>query len=324
MHKTVRTLLVATSILAFAAPAAAQDTAAQKEANTHFQRAIGLYGESDYRAALVEFKRAYELAPHVTLLYNLGQTQYQLQNYAEALSNFERFLAEGGTAHKSEVENAVAVLKARVGKLDIAAPAGAEITVDDEPAGKAPLAKPVAVSVGRRRVTATKPGETPVTRFVEVAAGETVGVNLQAGAPVDGAKAAPIPNRPETKPDVAPPAEDKPASRTPWIVGGWSLTAALAGTAVATGIVSLSKASALTDARNKVPATKDDLDARASSVKTFALMTDIFAAGAIVVGGVSLYLTLTKPSSSTTKAVAPARTTRISWAGSRFVLEGTF
>src|SRR4051812_31637230 len=83
-------LTAVVSIVSVAPSAHAQETAAQKEAGTHFQRAVQLYSEADYRAALVEFKRAYELAPHVTVLYNLGQTHYQLQNYAEALNTFER------------------------------------------------------------------------------------------------------------------------------------------------------------------------------------------------------------------------------------------
>src|SRR3954469_12191733 len=153
LRRFAGTLLILGSVSA-SSTLYAQD--AQREANVHFQRAVQLYSEADYRAALVEFKRAYELAPNVTVLYNLGETYYQLQNYAEALTTFERFLAEGGTAHKQEVENAVTVLKTRVGKLDITTSSpGWEISVDDEVVGKTPLAKPVAVSIGRRRLGAT-------------------------------------------------------------------------------------------------------------------------------------------------------------------------
>jgi len=124
--RALRPVLLALGIFIFAQTSAttahAQDANVQKEAGVHFQRAVQLYSEADYRAALVEFKRAYELAPNVTVLYNLGETYYQLQQYAEALTTFERFLAEGGTQHKQEVENAVSVLKTRVGKLDITTP----------------------------------------------------------------------------------------------------------------------------------------------------------------------------------------------------------
>src|ERR1043165_5818761 len=63
-----------------------------KEAGKHFQRGVTLYNEADYRAALVEFKRAYEIAPNSAVLYNIGQTYYQLQNYAAALVALGRYL----------------------------------------------------------------------------------------------------------------------------------------------------------------------------------------------------------------------------------------
>lgn len=309
--RVLRSVLLALGILFFstaATTAHAQDANSQKEAGVHFQRAVQLYSEADYRAALVEFKRAYELAPNVTVLYNLGETYYQLQQYAEALTTFERFLGEGGTQHKQEVENAVSVLKTRVGKLDITTPSpGWEISVDDEVVGKTPLAKPIAVSIGRRRLGATKPGETPVTRLVEVAAGETAAINLAgiggAAKPADG-----------TDPQAPPAGSDRGGNGL--LIAGWVGTGALAAGAVVTGILATSKSSSLKDARATFPADKADLDSKASSVKTLALVTDILGASAIVLGGVTLYFTLTKPSSTTTA--------RLGTSGSRLLLEGTF
>src|SRR5580704_5653549 len=73
-----------------------------KQAADHFDRGVAMYGEADYRAALVEFKKAYEIAPNAAVLYNLGQTYYQLQNYAEALSAFEQYIALGGGHHRDQ------------------------------------------------------------------------------------------------------------------------------------------------------------------------------------------------------------------------------
>src|SRR5438046_1076480 len=70
--------------------------AAVNDAAKHFQRGVTMYTEADYRAALVEFRRAYEIAPNATVLYNIAQTYYQLQDYAGALVTFERYLAEAG------------------------------------------------------------------------------------------------------------------------------------------------------------------------------------------------------------------------------------
>jgi hypothetical protein len=54
-------------------PSPSQD--AVKDAEAHFHRNVDLYKDSDYGGALVEFQRAYDLAPNYRVLFNLGQTQ---------------------------------------------------------------------------------------------------------------------------------------------------------------------------------------------------------------------------------------------------------
>ena len=79
-------LLVTVALLAATGDARAEDgaLASQHDAAKHFERAVVLYGESDYQGALVEFKRAYAIAPNPTVLYNIGEAQFQLQDYAGA------------------------------------------------------------------------------------------------------------------------------------------------------------------------------------------------------------------------------------------------
>jgi tetratricopeptide (TPR) repeat protein len=108
----------------------------------HFDRGVTLYGETDYPGALVEFKRAYALSPNSAVLYNIGEAQYQIQDYASALVTFTRYLVEvpPGGPHRGEVENNVEVLRTRVGHLTIVTVApGADVSVDDRPAGKTPF-----------------------------------------------------------------------------------------------------------------------------------------------------------------------------------------
>src|SRR5262249_38985743 len=75
-------------------PPAATDKA--NEASQHFKSGVAFYKDKDFPAALVEFKRAYELLPNYSVLYNLGQTARELKDYAAALTAFERYLREGG------------------------------------------------------------------------------------------------------------------------------------------------------------------------------------------------------------------------------------
>lgn len=296
----------------FAGVVSAQPTEAeQKEANTHFQRAVQLYSEADYRAALVEFKRAYEIAPHPSVLYNIGEAYYQLQNYAEALNTFEKFIADGGTNHKAEVENTISILKTRVGKVDISTPSpGWDIAIDDEQIGKTPLPKPVAVSIGKRKVTASKAGETSQTKFVEVAAGDTKPLVFDASAPAGTTK---------VDTTTGPVVEQKKSSL---YMIGWITTGVLAAGAVTTGIIAGVEAGKLSTARNAFPGNKSDIDSKASTTTAFAVTADVLGIAAIVVGGIDLYFTLTRPKS----APATGATTGIRFGGEpgKFTFGGSF
>jgi tetratricopeptide (TPR) repeat protein len=252
-----------------------------KDAGKHFQRGVSLYNEADYRAALVEFRRAYEIAPNAAVLYNIGQTYYQLQNYAAALTTLQRYLTEAGAQapHRREVEQTLDTLQSRVGKITISANlADAEITVDDELVGKSPLGEPQLVSIGRRKVTASHAGVPAQSKLVDVAAGDTVQIAFtfaDPGAAV--ATAAPL-----TRPAEPAQPEAAPKSRIPTI--GWVATGVLAGGAITSGIFAFRAAKELKDARNTFPSDKDDLDKKSSRVTLFAVGADVLAVAAIVTG----------------------------------------
>jgi hypothetical protein len=261
-----------------------------KEAARHFHRGVALYSETDYRGALTEFRRAYEIAPNASVLYNVGETYYQLQNYAAALSVFERYLTEAGTTapHRREVEQTMDTLRARVGKVRVLTNAdGCEITVDDELVGKTPFEAPVTVSVGRRKITAMAPGRSPDTRFVEVAAGDTVDVALSLmslGAP--GA-----PGAPARGPAVA---AEGTAGGVDLVKAGWIATGALAAGTVAAGVWAYVASRQLQDARHTFPTTRGELDARASRATTLSVVADVLGAATVVAGAITVKLTLSR------------------------------
>ncbi|HEY0250648.1 MAG TPA: tetratricopeptide repeat protein, partial [Kofleriaceae bacterium] len=230
--------------------------------------------------ALVEFRRAYELAPNASVLYNLGQTYYQLQNYASALDSFDRYLAESGDSpsHKTEVEGAIKVLKTRVGKLAVTTNLPqSEVTVDDELVGKTPIAAAVSVSVGRRKITALHEGRTPEIRYVDVAAGETS--KLAIDFPDNITRANNQPGQPEAR-DYARPL--------------WFTTGVIGAGAITFGVLGFFESRSLQDTRDSFPASQSEIDSKSSRVTTFAAIADIAGAVAIITGGVALYFTLSK------------------------------
>jgi hypothetical protein len=256
---------------------AAPASAAPKEASERFSRGVALYNETDYRAALVEFKRAYELAPNPSVLYNIGQTYFQLQNYAAALTTFERYLAESGpgAAHRAEVAQSVETLRTRVGKLVVKTNRpDIEITIDDEPVGRTPLDRPLLVSIGRRKIVATLDGQPAQSRSVEIVAGETASLSLSftdagASAGSDRPRKPPGPGR---------------------IYVGWTATGVLAAGALTMGTLAFLASRDLDDLKGSFPTSPEALDDKASRVTTFSIAADVLGVAAIAAGGVTLYM----------------------------------
>lgn len=267
------------------------------EAGKHFQRGVTMYNEADYRAALVEFQRAYEIAPNPAVLYNIGQTYYQLQNYAAALVALGRYLTEAGATapHRSEVEQTIDTLQSRVGKIAVATSLpGCDITVDDEPVGKTPLDQPVLVSIGRRKITALQGGRPVATQFVDVAAGDTVKLTL----PVGEAVAA----RPPPPPPSPPPSKPGRSALTTW----WYITGGLGAIALGTGAAAFFESRSLQNARDRFPVTRGELNSKGNWVTGLSLAADIAGVATLVAGGVTLKLTLSRSGSHEAHvAIAP-------------------
>jgi hypothetical protein len=297
-----------TAAMAVSADATAQDAdGSTHEAGKHFQRGVGLYGEADYRSALVEFKRAYALAPNAAVLYNVGETEFQLQDYAGALTTFRHYLAEAspGEPHRGEVENNVEVLRSRVGHISVTTvPSGADITVDEQPAGRTPLEESILVGIGHRKIVAAMPGRQPVTRYVDVAADDNASVTLPLGAPEGGGAATGVAK------DTTAPSKAGPTLR----IVGWVSTGILAGGAVAFGLLAEKAGNDLRDARNTFPTTGATLTHDASVTTTYSILADSLSAAAIVLGGITLYSTLSASSSPSSSPV------RGSTGGTRVVL----
>ncbi len=290
------------NVCARSAVAVQRNDEAVREAGRHFQRGVTLYGETDYRGALVEFKRAYELAPNAAVLYNIGETEYQLRDYASALTTFERYLSDAAPSdsHRTEVEANVRELKSRVGRLTITTvPRGADVSIDDRTLGKS-FENPVVVGVGHLKITATMIGRAPVTQYIDVAAEDDVSVLLQ--LPVAGAA-----NAKTADPGavVAPGAAlTEPAapssSRSTLRLAGWIATGALAAGAVTFGVLSLRESCDLKTARNSFGdngsasdqyATRKakELNDLSSRTRTYAIVADSLGAAAVVVGAITLF-----------------------------------
>jgi hypothetical protein len=158
------------------------------EASRHFTLGVKLYAESKFDEALVEFQRAYELAPHPSVLYNIAASHRELSHYAEAIRFYEQFLAEGkGVANPKLLTRAgdeLKELRSRIGRVIVdVTPAGVMVSVDDRELGATPLAGPVILAPGRHTFTLRAPSGQVERRIVPIASGDTATVALDMSRP---------------------------------------------------------------------------------------------------------------------------------------------
>jgi hypothetical protein len=277
--------------IALLAPAAvrADDRSHANDASAHFERGTTYYGEGDYAAAVVEFRKAYDLAPAWQVLFNLGQSYFQLRDYANALLTLRRFASEGGDRIPKEdrttLDNELPDLANRVGRVVVQSnERGASVLVDDQPSGNLPLAEPLWVSAGLRKITVVAEGHAPLQRNIAVTGGDTLTVQL------DFSEGATAPIEAVTTPRELPEhrgALDHTAAYVTWAVAGAGLAAG-----GVFGVLTMSDKSKLDQScsasRACPPSSQGQIDAlqRDGLVSTVSFV----AGGVLAAAGLGLYL----------------------------------
>jgi hypothetical protein len=248
-----------------------EEMSERQRASTRFRRGVDFYNNGDYRAALIEFQRAYEIAPNYRVLFNLGQASFQLHDYVEAKAFFERYLAEGGAEisedRRTEVQLELTTLSQYIATVDVTVNVdGAEIAVDGQVAGQSPLDDPLVLSTGRREVIVSLEGYAPVTRVIDVAGGETASLEIELLSLTEKA--------------------------TKLSTGFWISAIAVGAVAIATittGVLAFQANSNLEDQLNTFPNSAENIAAARSDVQNLSLATDILL-GVLGVGLITTVL----------------------------------
>lgn len=285
----------------------------REEAKQRYLQGVDLFEEGDYQNALIAFKKSYELVPNFNVLYNIGQTYFQLQDYANALRTLSQYLEDGGkripASRRGEVEGDVEKLKSRVATVTIKVNVqGADVLVDDVKIGQSPLPGPVTVSAGRRRFDATKPGFRATPKVEEIAGQESKEISLEL--------------QPSTTVIREPDGEGKgEGPRIVFVPGGgapeepgpplapiimWSVTGALGIGAGVFGGLALAKDSDLATLKQEPGHSTTELDDAASSTRTMAIVSDVFLGTTVVAAGLATYFTIDAVLSSPEPAAKPA------------------
>ena len=263
----------ATALLGFLllvpAPAFAQDDVTLSMARERFKEGVAYFDKKDFAKARVAFLQAYALKKHPAVLLNLAQSELRSGHEADAAKHFAQYLREHKDATDAErqgAETGLTAAKALVAEVTLSVDTnGAEVYVDGDLEGQAPLPGSVYLAPGAHEIQARKEGKS-ATSSVNAAAGQSSSVSLKLTAP-SSQQPAGAAAEPGVEGSSEPPVDEQPSHRQaffPWLVSkpGAMIGVGLAGVGlIGGGAFALGSKSAY-DAADSVAAGIEDVAVR--------------------------------------------------------------
>lgn len=232
-----------------AGPALAQPSAGDRpdaaskgalaQARAHFRAASEHYRAGRFREALRGFELAERLMPGPELWFNIARTHEQLGEIEDAITSYERYVqARADAADVGAVRARIAALKsslvarpaqqAQHTALRVDAEPGAEIKLDGEPLGTAPIDRIVWIEPGKHLLEAELKGHARFRAELDAPAGSMV-----AGS-IDLVQYSAVAAKAERHRDGSQRAGAGAASLPTWIAGGASIASAIVSAAART------------------------------------------------------------------------------------------
>jgi len=181
--KSPREILLA-GALALAALSHSPSAVAQtNEARVAFQSGVQAYAAQHYAEALESFRTAYRIRPHPSVLVNIANCYVALNRPQDAISTFERFLNDPTVSptpqQRTEIETALAEARSHLATINVLVfPPGADVYLDGDLVGTAPLRRPLQTGPGPHVIEARQPGGGTVQHQARVDGGGTVTLTL--------------------------------------------------------------------------------------------------------------------------------------------------
>jgi len=155
-------------------------------ARQRFQEGVRLYDQGKYEEARAAFLQAYALKKHPAVLLNLAQSELRSNHPVEAARHFSEFLRDNPSAEAAErkaAQDGLTAARTQTGQIDVKVDVdGADVFVDGELVGRSPLAAPIDVAPGTRKVEARFPGHPTQTLDVSAQVGQVAPASLTMGA----------------------------------------------------------------------------------------------------------------------------------------------
>jgi tetratricopeptide (TPR) repeat protein len=271
-------------------------------ARAHFFRGVKYYEGGDFRWALLEFQRSYELSGNYRILYNLGRVNEELNTYADATRAFEEYLRLGGddidAQRRDQVVHELETLRPKLASVTITVSVeGAEVVVDNRSIGRSPLGTAILLDGGEHFVVVRRPGYAQEEKRVVVAAGDAIDEAFtlrrqrseRGGAvPATAGPRAAATSAPRSPPRGAASRRDglSFAAKAFWVGTG-----ALALGAATTGVLAYMQAKDLARLRDSPDSTRPDRDAVAHKARILAITSDVLTGATALAGVTALYFT---------------------------------
>jgi hypothetical protein len=203
----------------------AQDDVTLTMARERFKEGVAYFDKKDFAKARVAFLQAYALKKHPAVLLNLAQSELRSGHEADAAKHFAQYLREHKDATEAERQGAdtgLTAAKALVAEVALDVDTnGAEVYVDGDLEGQAPLPGAVYLTPGAHEIQARNDGKT-VSGPVNATAGQSTSLRLSL-ARAAATPAAPAATGAEAPPPEAagePPLQEPTTSRQgffPWL-----------------------------------------------------------------------------------------------------------
>ena len=318
--------LVMLAGIAVAAPARAQssnDAAAQKL----FDEGRTLMSASRYGEACAKFEASEKMSPAGGTLFNLGDCYEKAGKPASAWARYNEAADRAAALGRSDAEKfardrasalagSLAFIKIEVDP-SLKSVAGVGIAIDEAPLASAGWDTLIPADPGDHEIRATAPGKKPWSGHVTVAGAASTSV-VRIDALEDEPISPPPPAHPQR--DVTPVDASRGSTQRMTGLGVGALGIVGIGVGSFFGLTAMSKHSGI-NCPNDVCASPGDKNKNDDAKSDATISTIAFAAGgALVAGGIILYLTAPKPESRTGLRVVPT----FARDGARVGIEGAF
>lgn len=156
----------------------------RERARVLFERGIELVDQERWEDAIEAFNESLNTYPTQAALYNRALCFGLLGRPAEAVRDLEdhrrRYGSSTDEEERAQIEVELARLTLRVGRIEVQVQGvdSAEVLLDGDEAGHAPLRQPLMVNPGPHEVTVRGADITPMTRQITVGAGDVATVVL--------------------------------------------------------------------------------------------------------------------------------------------------